>query len=291
MLAVLSVLQINAQTASVAGKVATWSPLAGKNNEFVVFMPEGYLSAGRVDYYLGRPNFGAHIDKQVVVAKLVNTTILITEFYEGNAKLAATQLQEREKLAVVGEESRDGFTVRRFSPMNVNNRVVLVQHFIIGDSLYVLKAYSSSESDPIAKAFFESVRIATKTGKVAPNAPPGAKSTSLPRLPEKEIEKVGDDAAIPESEADRKPVILSTRGPRFTFDERRGAGALRFKLRALFSSSGKVTKVEVLESSSRILDQKAIDAVKDTVFIPAEKDGKLVSVYKVLEYSFEVVSY
>ncbi|HEX2639399.1 MAG TPA: energy transducer TonB [Pyrinomonadaceae bacterium] len=284
-------MQINAQTASVAGKVAKWSPLAGKNNEFVVFMPEGYVSTGRADYYLGGRNNGVHIDRQVVVAKLVNTAILITEFYEGNAKLASTQLQEREKLELTGEESKEGFTARRFSPLTANNRMAVVQHFIIGGNLYVLKAYSPSDSDPVARAFFESVRIATKAGKLAPNAQPGATSTSLPQVREKEIERSGDDAAIPEKEADRKLIILSARGPRFSFDERRGAGALKFKLRALFSSSGKVTQVEVLESSSKVLNQKAIDAVKDTVFIPAEKDGKLVSVYRVLEYSFEVVSY
>jgi hypothetical protein len=35
------------------------------------------------------------------------------------------------------------------------------------------------------------------------------------------------------------------------------------------------------------VEKAAIEAAKTMVFIPAEKDGKLVSVYKTQEYSFE----
>jgi outer membrane biosynthesis protein TonB len=58
------------------------------------------------------------------------------------------------------------------------------------------------------------------------------------------------------------------------------------KLKILFSSSGRITKLEVISSPGRELTETVIKSAEQIEFLPAEKDGKLVSIYKTVEYSF-----
>lgn len=280
------------QTASPAlavsnEKAVKWENIGGKNNEFMLSMPAGYLAVSDADYYMGKPSSGAaRVEKQIILARIFNGVILFMEYYEGNADNIQKELLEREKLAAGKEEMINGFTVKHFTK-NTENRVHRIQHFSIKNRLYVVKTIAQSENDKIVKAFFESVRLINQSTAAAPNAAPGAKSTSLPMLVERAA--VADDAnAIPESEADRKPIILKNVRPQFTFEMRQNLGGQgKFKLRALFSSTGKITDVEVLQSPSKITEKAVIEAAKQTIFLPAEKGGKPVSVYKMIEYSFE----
>ena len=57
-------------------------------------------------------------------------------------------------------------------------------------------------------------------------------------------------------------------------------------MRLLFSSSGKVTKIENISNSARELADAAVKAAEKIQFLPAEKNGKLVSTYKTIEYNF-----
>lgn len=271
-------------------KPVIWEAMNGKNNEFVLSVPAGYLTAGDNDYYLGKPGVGAHVTKQLVIARYINRSVLLMEYYEGDSKDIQKILQEREKLTLDKEEMINGFQVKGFSAKSENpfNRV---QHFLIKNRLYVVKAISSSENNQIVEAFFESVKLANQNNAVAPNAPSGTTTTSLPKLTEQEAIRLDDSKAISSNEADRKVLILKSARPKFTPEMRRGLGAGRLKLKVLFSSSGKVTNVEVLESPSKLLDKEAIETAKKTVFIPAEKDGKLVSVYKIIEHSFAITGF
>jgi TonB family protein len=253
-------------------------------------MPAGYLSAGDGDYYMAKPSVGAYVRNQLIIARFINGTLLLLEYYEGDAKNIQKTLQEREKLIFDKEETINNFQVKKISGKS-ENRFHKVQHFLIKNRLYAVKAISISEDNQIAKAFFESIRLINQTKTIAINAPLGAATTSLPKLTEREAEMLDDSKAIPANEADRKLLILKNARPKFSFEARNGIGAARLRLKVLFSSSGKITNVEVLESPSKLLEKEAVEAAKKTIFIPAEKDGKLVSVYKIIEQSFEITSF
>ena len=60
------------------------------------------------------------------------------------------------------------------------------------------------------------------------------------------------------------------------------------RLRAILSSSGDVTNISVIKGLPGGLTEKAIAAAKQIRFTPAEKDGRKVSQYVTLEYSFNV---
>lgn len=269
------------------GKPVKWEGIGGgKNNEFLVFMPAGYVTTADGEYYLGKSS-AARVEKQIKVARQINGVVLLMEFYQGKGKEIYKTLKEREKSLLEKEEEINGFHVARFS--DKSDKGYKKTHFYVNDkSVYLLKAFFKSEDDKIVKSFFDSVRLVSESKAVAPNVPPDAKSTSLINLVEQEISRLEDSAAIDSKAADRPIIILNSPRPKFSFEARAGLSNIRVKLKVLYSSSGKVTDVEVLQITSKLLEKEAIETVKKTVFIPAEKDGKLVSAYQTVEFSFGV---
>jgi hypothetical protein len=267
------------------GKAVKWTAVNGKNNEFAVFMPEGYVTGGRSNYRLAQPGDEAQVDRQLILARYINGIILLTEYYEGSARRIQKILQDREKLPLEKEEEINGFQVKSFSGKS-EKRFQKTQQFLFKDRLYIVKGISPSENDPLVKAFFESVRLTNQDKTVAPNAAAGVAVTSLPQLVEREPERVADSKTFAPSEVERPPLILRMMPPRDNSRTESGFGSGRVRLKVLLSSSGEITSVEVVESASRLMAEASIQAVKQTIFIPAEKDGKLVSVYKIIEHSF-----
>lgn len=264
-----------------------WEKLSDENNEFMVFIPQGYLTTAQDEYYLGKPSEAALVKKLLKVARLINGVFLMLEYYQGNSKDIYETLKEREKSVLEKEEAINGYQIRRFSTKTdkLNQKT---HYYFKGKSLYVLKSYAKTEDDKIVKSFFDSVRLVNQNNIVAPNAPKDAKNTSLLRIIEQEMPRLDDSAVIDSKDADRPLIILQYPRPRFSTETRRGIGNIRIKLKVLFSSSGKVSKVEVVQITSKLLEREAIETAKNIIFIPAEKDGKLVSVYQNIEYSFGI---
>ncbi len=250
------------------GKPIKWEGIGGKNDEFLVFMPTGYVTTADDEYYLGKPPAAARVEKQIKAARQINGVVLLMEYYQGKGKEIYKTLKEREKSPLEKEEEINGFQVARFSAKS--EKGYTKTHFYVKDkSVYLLKAIFKSEDDKIVKSFFDSVRLVSESKTVAPNAPPDAKNTSLIKLFEQELLRLDDTAAIDSKEADRPIIILKSPRPKFPFEMRGGLSNIRVKLKVLYSSSGKVTDVEVLHITSKLLEKEAIETVKNTVFIPA----------------------
>lgn len=293
LLAIVCLLNNNLRSQSVAdsssnlkGKAVKWAAVSGKNNEFIFYIPEGYETTSDGNYYKGgKIGEGAHVDRELKVARYINGVVLILEYYEGEAKQIQKTLEEHERLVPIKTEEINGFQVKRFSE-NKDKQYFKTQHFQIKNRLYVAKTVSFLENNEITRSFFESIRLVNKNNSVAPNAPEDATSTTLPDLIEQEPQRLDDLNAVTEKDVDRKVIILKILRPKFPMDTIRNLSSGRLKLKILYSSSGKITNVEVLESPSKQLEKAAIESARNTNFIPAEKDGKLVSVVKTQEYSF-----
>ncbi|HEV7858504.1 MAG TPA: energy transducer TonB [Pyrinomonadaceae bacterium] len=59
-------------------------------------------------------------------------------------------------------------------------------------------------------------------------------------------------------------------------------------LKAVFSSNGKVTNIEVMQGLPYGLTKKAMEAARKIKFVPAIKDGRPVSQYIQIEYHFNL---
>ena len=268
-------------------KTVKWTSLSGKNNEFIFYIPENYLSVSKSDYYLGGSlnNLGAHVNTELKVARYVNGVVLMMNYYEGDAKEIQKSIIDSEKLSLTATQDVNGFQEKTFSEAK-NKLYSKIQHFQIKNRLYIVKSISSSENNEIVQAFFESIRLVNNKITTTPNALKDVKSAALPVLTEPDLQMSEDAEPIAEKDADRKVIILNFSGLKFPLNSAGHLSSGKIKVKILYSSTGKVTNVEVIESSAKELEKIAIESMKNTVFIPAEKDGKLVSVYKIQEYQF-----
>jgi TonB family protein len=86
----------------------------------------------------------------------------------------------------------------------------------------------------------------------------------------------------------RKAVIVYKPEPGYTEEARQGNVSGAIRLRAVLSSTGKVTGIVVVNGLPNGLTEKAVRAARHMLFFPAWKDGHDVSQYIVLEYNFSI---
>jgi TonB family protein len=91
-----------------------------------------------------------------------------------------------------------------------------------------------------------------------------------------------------QNEVSRKALITFKPEPGFTEEARKNNVTGVVRLRAILSSSGAVTNITTVKGLPDGLTEKAIAAARQIRFTPAEKDGRAVSQYVVLEYNFNI---
>jgi TonB family protein len=93
---------------------------------------------------------------------------------------------------------------------------------------------------------------------------------------------------VEENEVTAAAFIVLRPEPNYTEEARSNRVEGVVKLRGVLNSSGKVTGVSVLEGLSHGLTEKAVEAFRHLVFLPARKDGKPVSQWITMEYDFSL---
>ena len=80
-------------------------------------------------------------------------------------------------------------------------------------------------------------------------------------------------------EVDQKARIISRDEPQYTDEARENKVAGTVVLRAVFSASGDVTNIRVVNGLPYGLTEKAVEAAREIKFSPAVKEGRAVSQY------------
>ncbi|HEU4596040.1 MAG TPA: energy transducer TonB [Pyrinomonadaceae bacterium] len=91
-----------------------------------------------------------------------------------------------------------------------------------------------------------------------------------------------------QGEVTRKALIVSKPEPGFTEEARKNNVTGVVRLRAVLSSGGSVTNISVVKGLPDGLTEKAISAARNIRFQPAQKDGRTVSQFVILEYNFNI---
>ena len=91
-----------------------------------------------------------------------------------------------------------------------------------------------------------------------------------------------------QNEVTRKALITFKPEPGFTEDARKNNVTGVVRLRAVLHASGAIQGISVVKGLPDGLTEKAISAARQIRFTPAEKDGRHVSQYVVLEYNFNI---
>ncbi|HEX7316521.1 MAG TPA: energy transducer TonB [Pyrinomonadaceae bacterium] len=91
-----------------------------------------------------------------------------------------------------------------------------------------------------------------------------------------------------QAEVTRKAVITFKPEPGFTEEARKNNVTGVVRLRAVLHANGGIQGISVVKGLPDGLTEKAIAAARQIRFTPAEKDGRTVSQYVVLEYNFNI---
>jgi TonB family protein len=91
-----------------------------------------------------------------------------------------------------------------------------------------------------------------------------------------------------QSDVAKKAVITFKPEPGFTESARKFEVTGAVRLRAILSKTGEVTSISVIKFLPHGLTEKSIEAARRIRFEPAQKDGRAVSQYVVLEYHYDI---
>ncbi|PYS71197.1 MAG: hypothetical protein DMF69_11115 [Acidobacteria bacterium] len=113
----------------------------------------------------------------------------------------------------------------------------------------------------------------------------GDKKTSKKFL---ELLHDGQNKAYAPPVADRKPVVLSKALPRYSEEGRRRQISGEITMNVELLPDGSIGVVKLMNSLGAGLDEKAVEAARQTVFLPAVKDRKFVSFWLYVVMRFNV---
>ncbi|HEX8291392.1 MAG TPA: energy transducer TonB [Pyrinomonadaceae bacterium] len=196
-----------------------------------------------------------------------------------------------------------GRHAREYS-VRLENEGGLVYVCADGGRLYIAAALAPDPQAADSKRFVESFAVGTR----APNPPPvpqgtgsgtgtgmgtgagtgigpgrgGSTAPSAPNAP------VDYNKPFRHSEVTKKALITFKPEPAFTEWARRFNVTGVVRLRAILSKTGEMTNISVVKYLPHGLTERAVEAARVIRFTPAQKDGRVVSQYVVLEYNYNI---
>ena len=153
-----------------------------------------------------------------------------------------------------------------------------MQIFATRNHICRFHAFGATMDDPRIKQFFSSLTLGPANQGIEVKDGNGAYKAVTQ-----------DNAnAFTIKEVDRRPFIAFKPEPSYTDEARQHALTGSVLLKVIFTADGAVTSIKVASGMPYGLEENAIEAAKKIRFIPAMKDGKLVSTWMQLEYNFNL---
>lgn len=204
-------------------------------------------------------------------------------------------------LAPKGEVALGGFKGKEYEPSDSLHGLARV--FRTKKHAYLVWALTTEENQPSVERFLNSFMLSARpSGKAvaddapvpAYNPPPtpspgtqqGAGAVAAVTLPPPDERPA--DGPFTQKEVVRKALIVYKPAPGFTEEARKNNVVGVVRMRAILSSTGRVTGISIIKSLPDGLTEKAIRAARHMLFFPAQKDGREVSQYIILEYNFNI---
>lgn len=158
----------------------------------------------------------------------------------------------------------------------------VLDFYITDNRVYILEVVGADENNDSVKRFLDSFTVGRSTDSAAIEIKPETNKFS-------QGDNQQDSGPVFMSrDVTRKAVIVLRREPQYTEEARQAHLSGTVMVKAILSSSGKVTNIEATTSLPLGLTEKAIEAARQIIFIPAIKDGKFVSQSFQAEYNFSV---
>jgi|GEM_PF-5451828 len=264
-----------------------WQTIDSKD-EFFVAMPEGSKGYTENDEYLyGRKR--VRISKRVFVYEYIGGAALLVETIEGDCKGVR---DERVANLMSGTTPHQLVKEQKINDADMSvllrregNTTDIQQYILFKNTLYVVRAEAIDETNPVVGQFLRSVRVSSGGKTFMPNLFPGddaAAAASPPPIQVPISSTPAEELSLQDKPDIEALIVHRPMPPPNTLGGHNG----QVLLKVLFLASGTVGKIEVLSGPDIWLRQIAIKMAEKMLFIPAQKNGKAVSIWRKVEYGF-----
>ena len=176
--------------------------------------------------------------------------------------------------------NRDGVAGKQYTSSHPLGGVI--QAFATKKHFYRIQAFGATAADPGVQHFLSSLTFGKHEGYEVvdgPGTPLQPLDRSVP-IPARDV--------FTSKTVDRKFIVLMKPEPSYTDEARQKQVVGTVVIKAVASANGTVERIEVKEGLPAGLTEQAIAALLKMKFIPAAKDGRLVSTWIQLVYNFNL---
>jgi TonB family protein len=172
----------------------------------------------------------------------------------------------------------DGFTGKKYQMIR-SNLPGYVYDFVTNKHVYILTMAARDANNPVMAQFLSSFKLGDNS--IAGDIVAKREDSSA-------TSPVDEGEVFTPREVTRKATVVWKPEPEYTESARRNQRTGTVVLKVIFTASGHVVLSEVTLGLRDGLTEKAIEAAKNIRFLPAEKDGRAVSVRMQIEYNFNL---
>jgi TonB family protein len=275
-----------------------WARYSPDGEEFSALLPElpskaGIWTSNKRNARKGGRMYGAYGDGVVYVIVSENNPrrkekleTFIEEFRDHLPCEIHQGQRYSSEMTFDREVSVDGSAGKRYR-LKISQVQGVVDFYITEKHVYAVESVGGDESNSSVRQFLESISF--DSHKLPKNrATADLRSTVSPGLAELGSRDQETPEVFSSKEVTRRAIAVYRPEPSYTEEARKNEVSGTVSLRAIFSSSGKVTNIGIISALPFGLTEKAIVAAKLIRFIPATKDGKFVSQYVKIEYNFNL---
>ncbi len=317
-LILLAAASVPAQTGAAGGASSQppqWHTLQSDNGEFSISIPAGYrYFYDPQGFELDPPTSGRYAFAEMqMLGSFADKTIMTVEIYRvPKPKKYLDKLINHDNPN--GKKTKltlPGFSIQQFELDSVNNSALkrniaikcLTKYIASKDHIYVVSTASrGAEMTPAARRFLDSIVL---TESPAPNANgAGEKAINISKLTPFTLELTAQDQSKivhvkkdDDDDDEKKPaprpapnpnglVLLNRPKPTFSRAARKAEIGGTIRVRATFDKRGIVSNVIFLTALPGGLSRNALFSALRMKFIPAERDGELITVSRPIEYGF-----
>jgi len=289
-----------------------WQMLSGKDNEFFFVMPEGSSVYTDRNYYLGS-EIVSEIESEKSLVRTINNTVLLITLFEGNGKGIKNKLianlkkprendsdskyikfvvpsKENQKFLKIEESEVNGFGLAEVFQGGTDFSVK-IQIFWNKNHVYYVQSLSHIENDPVVKNYFESIKLVNKNKVVSPNLNNKTEDFAAAKLllPKPITETVKPSGEIVGGDKINQNAVIGyvpPLPPMAQSDRKLDRKYNPIRIKILFLADGTIGEVRFITKLSKTFEDEVLKTVKGTKFLPAKVNGKAVSFYGEMTYTY-----
>jgi TonB family protein len=278
-------LLILAATVAMGQPPARWKRYTVRGEAFSVIFPTLPAMATNIEFLdrMGKQRrqrvLGAYAEGVVYTVSCSENSKpeLLEDFIEQEIFTHSTFDRTSEK-----DLKRNGFSGKQyFAPDKVPGTV---QIFSTGNAIYRFQVFGASLDDARVQQYFSSVVLGKSASGIEVSDGFGVQYD--PGLQAQADESWAKP--FPGKQVNRRTTTVMKPEPMYTEEARQKGITGTVVLKVVFFSDGSVGNIQTVAGLPYGLTEKAIEAAKKIKFIPAMKDGKLVSMWMQLEYNFNL---